>query len=568
MLGVVVFLCAWQEAEAQGRSHYNILSIRSEQLSNAVRITINADGAISYSGVEYWEFYDWDKYRRSGWVFTPDVLRPVRVLNLHLHNARSQVGSFVQIGKYPVSHAELSVPPGTANSFALDIDIHFHAPCKLASDIPEDYVPNPFDEDVGNTRAFSVTKSRDHRSIIITVTSDRMPVGSARLSPESVRADERELSVSFEKGLLNLHARNAALDDVMRAVSDATGKEIVVDSSAERLVTAELFSITPDDLLKRITACYGLVQNGTNDRPVLADISVESTSAYTAAVTSVLPVRWLKVETARDLLPSFLLDYIRVDPERNTLSVTGSRELFEKIRSDLAVIDQPARIIEVRARLLESSSSEDILHDLAASDVGKTRTLSVKARDGSLFFAKSDEGQERLEAQVQALLISGKVSVVSDAVVQITSGSTGEVFSGVDKYVHFKLSGYYVDTIEPVNVGVRVVATPWTGGGHIMMSLKVEAKSIDGVDHSSGLPVLSAKTSEGVFQVTPGESIIIGGLSQTQDYSSDRRLPVLGRIPILGKLFTKRVKQQMTSEQTLILTATICKENRRSDEQS
>ncbi|HOM73046.1 MAG TPA: hypothetical protein PLP86_12445, partial [Armatimonadota bacterium] len=86
-------------------------------MSNAVRITITADGVISYY-FNNLDYIDWDAYEKNGWRYTPDILKSTRKLRLRLYNARSQVGSFANVGKYPVSHVELSVPPGNSSSFS------------------------------------------------------------------------------------------------------------------------------------------------------------------------------------------------------------------------------------------------------------------------------------------------------------------------------------------------------------------------------------------------------------------------------------------------------------------
>ena len=54
-----------------------------------------------------------------------------------------------------------------------------------------------------------------------------------------------------------------------------------------------------------------------------------------------------------------------------------------------------------------------------------------------------------------------------------------------------------------------------------------------------------------------GDTIAIGGLIQDQDHYDETKVPLLGDLPIIGRLFKKSNKSKIRTEVVLFLTAKI-----------
>ena len=103
-------------------------------------------------------------------------------------------------------------------------------------------------------------------------------------------------------------------------------------------------------------------------------------------------------------------------------------------------------------------------------------------------------------------------------------------------------------------VGVRLNIRPSTGGNdEITTWLKVEVSNIVQVDPQSGVPLLGTRRSETTMRTHDGDTIIIGGLSQRQEDEVKRRIPFLGRLPLIGGLFRSRSKSANHTELVLLL---------------
>jgi type II secretory pathway component GspD/PulD (secretin) len=54
-----------------------------------------------------------------------------------------------------------------------------------------------------------------------------------------------------------------------------------------------------------------------------------------------------------------------------------------------------------------------------------------------------------------------------------------------------------------------------------------------------------------------GETIVLGGLIQNTSAKAERKIPLLGDIPFLGKLFQGKVNANQKKELVIFLTPTI-----------
>lgn len=99
-----------------------ITETRVEQLSNAVRIFIKADGTLQCDATprDFWEVRD-DQWELA-WL---------KRFNIALLNARSGIGHYVDVDRYPVSHVTLSVPTDAREGVGLAVSLVLYEPGRI-----------------------------------------------------------------------------------------------------------------------------------------------------------------------------------------------------------------------------------------------------------------------------------------------------------------------------------------------------------------------------------------------------------------------------------------------------
>ena len=71
--------------------------------------------------------------------------------------------------------------------------------------------------------------------------------------------------------------------------------------------------------------------------------------------------------------------------------------------------------------------------------------------------------------------------------------------------------------------------------------------------------MLDIKQSSGVVRMKDGEMVIIGGLIQEESSETERKVPILGDIPFLGRLFTGSYTAKSKSELVIFISPKIVK---------
>jgi type II secretory pathway component GspD/PulD (secretin) len=70
-------------------------------------------------------------------------------------------------------------------------------------------------------------------------------------------------------------------------------------------------------------------------------------------------------------------------------------------------------------------------------------------------------------------------------------------------------------------------------------------------------PVVNSRLADTVVVVPDGQTVVIGGLMQTQILESESKIPLLGDIPYLGNAFKRKIKSNQKTELMIFLTPVV-----------
>ena len=123
-------------------------------------------------------------------------------------------------------------------------------------------------------------------------------------------------------------------------------------------------------------------------------------------------------------------------------------------------------------------------------------------------------------------------------------------------------SGLGQIAIDYKEFGVRLNVTPeLLGNGSIETKVAPEVSDLDWADAvtASGFNIPALKTSKLSTDVItqPGEALIMGGLMRRVEQKTVQKIPLLGDIPILGKLFRSTYYQNSQSDVVFVMTPEI-----------
>ena len=116
-------------------------------------------------------------------------------------------------------------------------------------------------------------------------------------------------------------------------------------------------------------------------------------------------------------------------------------------------------------------------------------------------------------------------------------------------------------TVEYQDVGVILKTTPRINKetNEVTMKLDASVSTITGRVENANVsaPQISQRQVTSEIRCENGETIIIGGLLKQEDINSITNIPLLSKLPILGKLFEFRNHDKKDTELVVMLTPVI-----------
>ena len=122
-------------------------------------------------------------------------------------------------------------------------------------------------------------------------------------------------------------------------------------------------------------------------------------------------------------------------------------------------------------------------------------------------------------------------------------------------------AGYTTSTFDYKDVGIKLNIEPTIHlNNTVTLSLKLEISTLeDALSFGNGQVQykFGTRTTESVINLRDGETVIIGGLIKDEDRKSSLKIPILGDIPILGKLFASADDSTIKTDILMSITPNI-----------
>ena len=116
-------------------------------------------------------------------------------------------------------------------------------------------------------------------------------------------------------------------------------------------------------------------------------------------------------------------------------------------------------------------------------------------------------------------------------------------------------------TVNREQIGVKLALTPQINEGDSMvLDISQEISSIAQSAAGAVDLITNKRTVDTTVIVDDGEIIVLGGLLEDQLRESDQRVPVLGRIPLLGNLFRSRKTEKLKTNLMIFIRPTILRD--------
>jgi len=380
--------------------------------------------------------------------------------------------------------------------------------------------------------------------------------------PNAAKADvlpaRGTLRIDGAGELFSVFAVAADAQELFTALADKAGLRLVIDDTVSRKITVNIPRRAPRQIIEDIVGAYGLSVADVGGVVMISEGIPRSPSSYLLSDIASIQTKYVDAANARNLLPVFLQDYVKVNSEQNAVVLSAPADVLAKFRQDIAQFDIPASQILVELLVVELTDNSADQLGLSLNYINGDHGVSFDAGVGATTYRATTNLPSQFFVALQALQRKGKARVRANPRIATISGRRASIFVGLQRYIATPIdSGRNF-----FDAGVRLNITPYTGGEkRVLVDVDTEVSTLSAPDPVTNLPEKSTRTANTTVRVSDGETIIIGGLKQQESRDVRTKVPILGDLPILGKmLFRSRSIRTNNTELMLFITPRILSE--------
>ncbi|SFN43917.1 type IV pilus assembly protein PilQ [Marinobacter pelagius] len=435
-------------------------------------------------------------------------------------------------------------------------------------------------------------------------------VSVEKLTEQEAEA-RREEKFPYTGDKLSLNFQDIEVRSVLQLIADFTGLNLVASDTVSGSITLRLQNVPWDQALDLILKTKGLDKRQIGNVLLVAPadeiaarekLELETTKQIAELAPVRLDIIQVNYAKAADVVELIKADeelisdrgFVSSDVRTNTISVRETSQKLEEIRRLVSTWDVPVRQVSIEARIVRAQTN--VAENLgirwggAAYDVSGDNVFTVGGSQGTLQEARdaasgtdstitfpgalavdlgvSGEGASSfaigwgsddflVDLELSALESDGQAEVVSQPRVVTADRQTASIKSGEEiPYQEASSSGATSVSFKEAVLSLEV--TPQiTPDDKIIMDLVVNQDSRGEV--TAGIPSINTNEVTTQVLVGNGETVVLGGIFQSEVATQVTKTPFLGDIPYLGRLFKRTEHIDERSELLIFITPKIIK---------
>ena len=433
-------------------------------------------------------------------------------------------------------------------------------------------------------------------------------VSVERLTEQEAES-RREEKFPYTGDKLSLNFQDIEVRSVLQLIADFTGLNLVASDTVSGSITLRLQNVPWDQALDLILKTKGLDKRQIGNVLLVAPadeiaarerLEIETSKQIAELAPVRLDIIQVNYAKAADVVALIQADeelissrgFVSSDARTNTISVRETTEKLSEIRRLVTTWDVPVRQVSIEARIVRAQTN--VAQDLgvrwggAANDVrgdgsviavggsqgavGQARSggsssvtfpgalavdLGVSAQGASSFALGWGSDDFLVDLELSALESDGRAEVVSQPRVVTADRQTASIKSG-EEIPYQEASSSGATSVSFKEAALSLEVTPQiTPDDKIIMDLMVNQDSRGEV--TGGIPAINTNSVTTQVLVGNGETVVLGGIFQSEVATTTTKTPFLGDIPYLGRLFKRTEHIDERSELLIFITPKIIK---------
>ena len=265
-------------------------------------------------------------------------------------------------------------------------------------------------------------------------------------------------------------------------------------------------------------------------------------------------------------------EYFLMDKARRIIVVHTTMEKIAVIDSYFKAIDKPLPQVAIEATILAVDDGLDRQLGMKWNGLDDAGATGYFAPAGALPVAQSISEQFKnggtlnfanVQALIKAVETDSKSEVLSKPRVITVTGKTSSIHVGDEipytSGTTLSDGGNSTSSVAFKEVGIKLDVTPRVNEKDNTIQLNVVPEVSqwvkDVVLGNNVVPQVSTRRAESTIKINNGETMVMGGLIETSAKNTVTEIPILSKIPYLGKAFRNKSRNNSKTNLIILLTA-------------
>jgi len=423
----------------------------------------------------------------------------------------------------------------------------------------------------------------------------------------------QEQPAAYTGELMSVNFQDVEVRSVLQLIADFAGLNLVVGQTVEGRMTLRMVDVPWDEVLEFVLTINALGKRQTGSVllvapavEIAAQERLELERLKARADLSPLTRVFIRLHYADAPALAQLLGgdggsaplsdrgRVMVDVRTNSLIVTDTAANLAELREMVRELDVPVRQVQIEARIVNANANftEELgirfgggaFTANGRSDVTVAGNMRALARirdtlDGDNDGAQGDDllvdlGVDgdgasslalgfagtgyRLDMELSALAADGRAEIVARPKVITAEKRPAIIESGVEiPYQQATKSG--ATSIAFKDAVLQLEVTPQvTPDERIVIDLTVKQDTVGRIYH--GVPSVNTTRITTQVLVQDGQTVVLGGIFQTDRHHATVRTPLFGDLPVVGRLFRRTLERDDKQELFVFITPSIVRD--------
>jgi type IV pilus assembly protein PilQ len=407
-----------------------------------------------------------------------------------------------------------------------------------------------------------------------------------------------ETGQAFTGERISLDFQDADIHNIFRILHEVSGKNFVIGDDVKGKVTLKLVNVPWDQVLDLVLKMnkLGTVVEGNivriarlstleaENKALAAKMQAEQTAEeQEPLVTEYIPINYAEAAMIQKHLMEIKSPRgkISVDERTNMIIMNDVQAAVGNARGVVKRLDVVTPQVVIEARIVEANT--DFSREIGImwgvqyedGDGFGVAGATTQRWDGGLLgdynvmlppaaatsgigftFQRLGSAEFTLNANLLAMQEEGKGRIISTPKILTLDNKEAYIEQGLEIPYQVLEEGSY--SLKWAKAVLRLEVTP-----HITMDRRIAMKIVakkDAPDRSivvQGAPAIDKKEAGTELMVNNGDTIVIGGIITREETLSNKGVPGLSRLPLLGWLFKSEAKDTTDKELLIFVTPTI-----------